>query len=126
VTLADFVAAALRELRTQFGDDNVSHREDGSGGALVRIATIDLPSPPYNSPTWLGFQVPYTYPACEIYPVFVRRDLRIDGVVKPPLGLADFDGAPALAISRKPKSGSSGTAVIKALKVIAFLWEQAR
>lgn len=118
------VAEAIDELRQQFGSSAVTYEEDGSGGAYATISGIDLPTP-YNSPTWMSFQIPYTYPAAEVYPVFVRADLRADEYKNEALRQATWRSTPATQISLKiinnRRDAELESVALKVLKVIAWL-----
>jgi hypothetical protein len=113
------VAEALAELRSQFGDANLSFVEDGSGGAFVMIENVQVLAP-YNSPTWLGFHIAYTYPDATIYPMYARGDLR-DDFNNPALQRLSYRNREATQISRRSPQGASETAVLKVLKTLAWL-----
>lgn len=123
------VVRAIAELEAEFGD-RVSYVEDGSGGAYVTIVDVALLSPPYNSPTWIKFQIPHTYPYSHIYPLYVRHDLRIDGQLKTAMSsVNDYRGSKATQLSRKtdrhPLNPGFDTAAAKMRKVLDWLCEVA-
>lgn len=126
--LTTAVEKAVTELRNEFGEAAVSVSEDGSGGAYVCIDNIALPSPPYNSPTWIAFQLAYTHPSADIYPVYVRHDLFQDGSYRPAMtDYPDYRGRHATQLSRGVRryelNPEYDTAAAKIRKVVAWLKE---
>src|SRR5581483_5501282 len=97
------VTQAIDEIRGSFPLATVTVRDDGEGGAYVRIEPVDPGSPYTQRETWIGFRITAQYPYADVYPLFVRHDLsRIDGQ---PVGEAmtpgNFDGQPAIQVSRR-------------------------
>lgn len=119
------VAQAVEEIRTAFPDVVVQVREDGQGGAVVIVESVDLGAPYNQNETWIGFQITFQYPYSDVYPHFVRGDLtRADGAA---LGEGTspttWGGRPAVQLSRRSNQldPSTDTAVLKLLKVLAWL-----
>lgn len=122
------VVQAIDELRTTFEGAAVSSREDGEGGAYVRIDPVDPGALYTQRQTWIGFRITAQYPYADVYPLFVRADLsRADGR---PLGEAmtagTFDGSPAVQVSRRSNhlNPATDTAALKVSKVL--LWMSSR
>jgi hypothetical protein len=120
------VSTAIEELKRQFCTATVTAREDGQGGAYVVIEPVELSTKFRPPSTWVGFQVPATYPYADIYPVFIGTDLqRADGVAfQAPVTLGHtFEGKGAIQISRRSAAAQSGSqkAVAKILKVLDYL-----
>jgi hypothetical protein len=119
------VSQAVDEIKKTFEGVTVVAREDGEGGAYVRIEPVD-PGPPYAlRETWIGFRITAQYPYADVYPLFVRPDLtRTDGA---PLGEGltpcTFDDQPAVQVSRRSNhlDPSTDTAAIKVLKVLRWM-----
>lgn len=119
------VRRALEELERAFPESAVMAQEDGEGGAKVVIEPVDL-GPPYEQvTTWIGFHIGFQYPYADVYPHFVRNDLkRADGR---PLGegtsTSSFLGRPAVQISRRSNrlDAERQTALLKLLKVLEWL-----
>jgi hypothetical protein len=116
---------AIAELRQAFESAHVTVKDDGEGGAYVRLEPVD-PGPPYaQRETWIGFRITAQYPYADVYPLFVRSDLtRADGQpLGEALGVASFDGQPAVQISRKSNhlDPSTDTAALKVLKVLRWM-----
>jgi hypothetical protein len=121
------VAEAIRELAEKYPSAAITARPDEQGGAFVVVDEVPLGAP-YSQPgSWVGFHVTHTCPYADVYPLFVRGDLRrIDGGA---LGEAitaghTFEGRPALQLSRRANHrDNSGieTPLIKLLKVLQWL-----
>jgi len=118
------VSSAIDEVRSNFPDAQVHICPDGNGGAHITVDPIELGSPYAQESTWVGFQVPHTYPYSDIYPHFVRHDLsRLDNaVLGEGFSPGQFQGRPAIQISRKSKDSTVAThCVAKLLSVIDWL-----
>jgi hypothetical protein len=120
------VAGAIEELKRQFADASFAVREDGQGGAYVVIEPVSLGTRYQPETTWLGFQIPPQYPYADIYPVFIGAECRrIDGasLVVPVTGGHQFEGRPALQVSRRSGAAQNGLqkATTKILKILDFL-----
>lgn len=120
------VSAGIEELKRQFGASSFAVREDGQGGAYVVMEPVTL-GPKYKpAATWLGFQISAQYPYADIYPVFIGADVaRADGVafVAPVTPGHQFEGRPAIQVSRRNSAAQSGLQKVpaKILKVLDFL-----
>lgn len=119
------VVQAIDELRTTFADAMVSARDDGEGGAYVRVEPVDPGTPYVQRQTWVGFRITAQYPYADVYPLFVRADLsREDGR---PLGEAmtpgTFDGSPAIQVSRRSNhlNPATDTAALKVWRVLGWM-----
>lgn len=119
------VTRAIEELRASFPDCALTIREDGQGGASVIVEDAPLGSPYEQDKTWIGAVITFQYPYADVYPHFVRGDLkRIDGK---PLGeatsIATFEGRSAIQLSRKSNrlGEAPQNAAKKYLKVLDWL-----
>lgn len=126
VTITPAVTQAITEIRATFDAATVSLREDGEGGAYVRVEPVDPGSPYAQRETWIGFRITAQYPYADVYPLFVRHDLR--RVSGQPLGEGitpnhTFDGRPAVQVSRRSShlNPATDTAAIKVLKVLDWM-----
>ncbi len=119
------VSEAVEQIRTNFPQNALLAREDGQGGATVRIDVMPLGSPYVQPDTWVGFRVTFQYPYADVYPHFVRPDLaRLDGrALGEAITPSTFDGQPALQLSRRSNqlNPATDTALIKLLKVMDWL-----
>lgn len=124
------VEQALTELRERLGTGAVQHKEDGAGGAYVIVNDIDL-GEVYTDETrrsWMGFHIGFQYPMADIYPHFVRPDLkRVDGRafgsgVGGPTQYEGY-GRDALQLSRRSnhRDPVTETALVKMLKVVEWI-----
>lgn len=120
------VADAVIQVRQRFTEP-VYAWPDGSGGAFVVIDQVDL-GPAWVEPvSWLGFVITHLHPLSDVYPHWVRPDLRrIDGLplAVPPLHSGNqFDGRPAVMVSRASRRRDPGvdTPARKAGSVLAYL-----
>jgi hypothetical protein len=120
------VSTAIEELKRQFGTASFNVQEDGQGGARVVIEPVTI-GPKYRPcDTWIGFQIPAQYPYADIYPVFIGANVvRVDGkpIVAPVTLGPNFEGRPALQVSRRNSAAQSGLqkAPAKILKILDFL-----
>ena len=125
MAITDEVAQAIAEIKATFDDASVEVEEDGQGGAYVVVETVDPGEQYEQRETWFGFQITFQYPYSDVYPHFVRGDLRrADGQG---LGEGTSPGTwrerPAVQISRRSNhlDPESDTAVIKLHKVLEWL-----
>lgn len=120
------VAEAVEEIRATFDGAAVTVRPDGEGGTYVRIDPVD-PGPPYaQRETWIGFRITAQYPYSDVYPLFVRHDLRRADSQALGEGITanqTFDGQPAVQVSRRSNhlNPATDTAAIKVLKVLSWM-----
>jgi hypothetical protein len=120
------VAEAIEEIRVTFEAAVVTVREDGEGGAYVRIDPVDPGSPYLQRKTWIGFRITSQYPYADVYPLFVRHDLsRVDSQALSE-GITPnntFDGEPAVQVSRRSNhlNPATDTAALKVLKVLNWM-----
>jgi len=119
------VSQAVNAIKQTFEGATVVAREDGEGGAYVRIDPVDPGAPYAQRQTWIGFRITAQYPYADVYPLFVRPDLsRTDGQ---PLGEGltpnPFDSQPAIQVSRRSNhlDPATDTAALKVLKVLAWM-----
>ncbi len=123
--MTPMVSQAVDEIKQTFDQSAVTVREDGEGGAYVRIEPVDPGAPYAQRETWIAFRITAQYPYADVYPLFVRRDLtRIDGQ---PLGegMAEItrNGDPATQVSRRSNhlNPATDTAALKVVKVLAWM-----
>ena len=119
------VAEAINEIRRTFEGAAVTARDDGEGGAYVRIEPVD-PGPPYvQRQTWIGFRITAQYPYADVYPLFIRPDLtRVDGQqLGEALCPSTFDDQPSIQVSRRQNhlDPTADTAALKVLRVLGWL-----
>lgn len=124
------IEEAIEELRHTFSDATVTFESDGAGGAWVTIDPIPL-APVYEQETsWIAFQITFPYPEADIYPLFVRPDLRRrdgaahgEGFQSVPWGPR---ATPGTQLSRRSSrlDPAIDTATTKVLKVLKWLSEQ--
>lgn len=119
------VAQAIEEIRAGYPASDVTIKPDSDGGALVIVSPVDPGSPYEQRETWIGFRITFQYPVADVYPHFVRGDLRrIDNV---PLGVGTsvttFDDRPAIQLSRRSNrlNPATDTALLKLQKVLHWL-----
>jgi hypothetical protein len=120
------VEEAIEEIRNTFEGATLTVKDDGEGGAYVTVEPVDPGTPYAQRETWIGFHITAQYPYSDVYPLFVRPDLRrADGT---PLGEAlspggTFGGRPAVQVSRRQNhlDPTVDTAALKVLKVLRWL-----
>lgn len=96
------------------------------GGAEVTVEGVDLGERYKPRTTFVGFRIEHTYPYSDVYPHFVRPDLRkVDGTALPSPGMnpgQQWQGQPATMLSRRsPRwDPNSDTAAGKLHKVLEW------
>lgn len=134
MSLVPEVASAVKELQEAYPNATVTAVPDGSGGAFVTVDPVDVSSRYAPSRTWIKFHITFQYPLADVYPHFVRPDLRrADGQTPGglPLGPGSSPGAftmngvqePAIQLSRRSNNLNPAvdTAVLKLEKVLEWL-----
>lgn len=125
MAIAPVVATAIEEIRATFEGATVTVKEDGEGGAYVRIDPVDPGAIYQQHETWIGFRITAQYPYADVYPLFVRADLsRVDqGQLGDGMTAGNFDGQPAVQVSRRSNhlNPATDTAVIKVQKVLRWM-----
>lgn len=120
------VSNAVEEIRAAFPTVTCQVVEDGEGGAFVTLEAAEIGEIYEPSSSWVGFRITFQYPYADVYPHFVRHDLRRrDGR---PLGEAinpgqQFQGWPSVMLSRKSNrlNPTTDTALLKLQKVLTWL-----
>lgn len=128
--VTEAIAEAIEELQQTFPDATVTAESDGHGGAWITIDPVPL-GPVYERDTsWIAFQITYPYPEADVYPLFVRPDLRRKD------GASHGDGfrsvtwgpraEPGTQLSRRSNrlDPAFDTAATKVLKVLRWLEQQ--
>lgn len=126
----DAIVEAIEELRQTFEDAIVTVEDDGAQGAWVTIDAVPL-GPVYEQDrSWIAFQITFPYPEADIYPLFVRPDLRRKDGGSHGLGFQLVAwgprGEPGTQLSRRSNrlNPAVDTAATKVLKVLKWLGEQ--
>lgn len=124
--LTKAVQTAIDEIRKTFDPSAVSVEADGQGGARVRVERAPLGAPYGQEDTWIGAHLPAQLPYSDVYPLFVRGDLRrADGAaLTAPLAAGHtFMGRPAVQISRRSTriDLASQTPGMKLLKTLHWM-----
>lgn len=121
------VENAILELKEHFKNNVFIVTEDNEGGALVIIEDVSFEERDHlydQKSSWIGFRIHFQYPYSDIYPIFIRGDIkRKDNA---PLGTGTspttFEGRPAIQLSRKSNKmcAETDTALLKVLKVMTW------
>lgn len=121
------VAEAIEELKAAYPKAALEVREDPDGGAWVTIDPVFVGDQYAPTESFISFQITFHYPVSDVYPHFVRPDLRrVDGN---PLGEATSpckfgpEARDGIQISRKSNrlDPAIDTAALKLEKVLAWL-----
>ncbi|RWQ69332.1 MAG: hypothetical protein EOS85_29400 [Mesorhizobium sp.] len=133
------VAEAVDDIKRHFGAGAVLVSPDKDGGAVVIVEGVALGKPYAQAETWVGFHITHACPYADVYPHFVRGDLkRADGLdlgeaitaphqfPQPGVVVGDAIGSrAAVQISRRANKRDAGsgleTPLLKALKVLRWL-----
>lgn len=125
ILINDSVNEAIEEIKAVFPDCIIKSNSDGAGGAYVTIELLDCGNQYVNNMSWIGFHVTFQYPYADVYPHFVRSDLKRKNGVALGEGFSDskFDGKAAIQVSRRSNKldPNRDTAVSKLIKVIHWL-----
>ncbi len=106
--ISSAVTGAVQEVQETFAESAVTVTATGDGGAWVVIDPIPLSSTYAQDSSWIAFLITFAYPEADVYPHFVRPDLkRTDGAA---LGEGGFSpttwggpagGEPGMQLSRR-------------------------
>lgn len=124
------VARAIDEVREAWPGHALEVLDDGSGGAYVIVADLDIGHAFVGARSWAGFHLTFQYPQPDVYPYYVRHDLaRVDGAaIAAPLNpghqMPGFD-RPAVMVSRKTAgwNPAADTAALKLERILIWLKE---
>ena len=126
--ITPIVEKAIEQIRASLSNCPLESVPDGSGGAFVTLNNVPLGQPWAQADTWISFQITFQYPYADVYPHFVRHDIkRADGrPLGTGLGQAQFRNQPAVQISRRSNklNPATDTAALKLLKVLQWLRSQ--
>ena len=122
------VLAAVREIAATISEHVVFAWCDGEGGVFVVVDDIELGAQWTPSTTWLGCRILNAYPEADVYPLFVRSDLkRSDGVpLAAPFHLrSQFADQAAVMVSRTTprRTAATASAAVRIINTINFLKE---
>jgi hypothetical protein len=125
MALKEEAAEAIAEIEATFPDAKVDVREDEQGGAFVVVDPVDPGALYEQRETWIGFQITFQYPFADVYPHFVRGDLRRTdgGGLVEGMSPAQWEQRAAIQVSRRSNhlDPAADTAAIKLLKVLEWL-----
>lgn len=120
------VQQAVEEIKVALSPSPCEIQDDQDGGAWVIVDDVPLGEIYEPERSWIGFRITFQYPNADVYPHFIRGDVRRkDGR---PLGEGiqpshTFLGRPALQLSRRSSrlNPLTDTAVLKLMKVLKWL-----
>lgn len=119
------VATAIEELKASFPGCEVEAIPDGSGGARVTMRGMQLGPPFTQDETWVMFDITFQYPYSDIYPHYLRGDLKRldDKPIVAPLRLVKLNNENVYQLSRRSNkwNASVDTAALKLHKVMHWL-----
>lgn len=121
------VEKAVAEIRAAFSDKEIQVVTSTDGGAEVTIEGIDLGECYEPQETFVGFRIHSTYPFSQVYPHFLRADLRkANDASLPTPGMTrgqQWRSQPAIMVSRSSRNWdpSQDTAVGKLYKVLEWV-----
>lgn len=130
MTTTEAITEAIEELRQTFVGTTVAVEDDGAGGAWVTIDPIPLGTVYEQETSWIAFQITFPYPEADVYPLFVRADLRRKDGGAHGEGFQTVAwgprGEPGTQLSRRSNrlNPAIDTAATKVLKVLKWLSEQ--
>lgn len=120
------VAAAVAEVKQAFPDQSVEVIPEAQGGAYVIVDDLPIGERFAPSTTWVGFLITFQYPDADVYPFFVRPDLKRADGAQLPGGLSGptvWNNRSAVQVSRRSNRWMPGvdTAATKLAKVLSWL-----
>ena len=120
------VEAAIAEIKEAFPGSEIEVISEPQGGAYVVVQNLAIGERFIPSTTWIGFLITFQYPDADVYPHFIRGDLkRADGQSFPSgiSGPTIWQNRPAMQVSRRSNHWTAGvdTAASKLAKVLSWL-----
>ncbi len=122
----DAVKRAVDDIRAEFPHNQVASVDDADGGAWITIEDVQVGDIYTPTTSWIGFRITFQYPYADVYPHFIRSDLRRKD--DRPLGDGitsghSYLGRSALQVSRRSNrlNPQTDTALLKLLKVLQWL-----
>jgi hypothetical protein len=120
------VEAAIAEIKEAFPGSEIEVISEPQGGAYVVVQNLAIGERFIPSTTWVGFLITFQYPDADVYPHFIRGDLkRADGQSFPSgiSGPTTWQNRPAMQVSRRSNHWAAGvdTAASKLAKVLSWL-----
>lgn len=120
------VQEAVEEIKATLSPCTCEIQDDPDGGAWVIVEDVPIGEIYEPERSWVGFRITFQYPNADVYPHFIRGDVRRkDGR---PLGDGiqsnhTFLGRPALQLSRRSNrlNPLTDTAALKLMKVLKWL-----
>jgi hypothetical protein len=125
VALKAAVERGIVEIRETVADNPVSVRDDGQGGAVVRVDNLHIGDQYEPSVSWVESVLTFQYPAADVYPHFLVPDLKRKD--RNPLGdgfgQVTWNNASATQVSRRSNrmNAAFDTAAIKLTKVLQWI-----
>ena len=103
--MAPEVEEAVAEIRSAFPGHEVRATTLETGGAEIVVEGVDLTERYEPQTTFIGFRIEHSYPYSDVYPHFLRPDLRkADGTALPNPGMIQgqqWQGGQAIMVSRR-------------------------
>lgn len=129
MALTPDVQQAIREIEAAFPDHRLTVEPDEQGGAYVVAESLALGDQYTPTTSWVGFQIGFQYPRCDVYPHFVSPDVRRSDGRNHAAGISgptDWRGRRALQISRRSNRWDPAfdTAAGKLAKVLQWMRDQ--
>ncbi len=120
------VQAAVAEVEQAFPGHRLEVIPESQGGAYVIVYDLPIGNRYVLATTWVGFLITFQYPYADVYPHFVRADLRhADGTSLPGgfSGPTTWQGRQALQVSRRSNrwNANADTAATKLAKVLNWI-----
>lgn len=121
------VVGAVEEVEASFPDCTVTSTPDGSGGAWVDIAGVDLGDRWNEGPHTLSFHIAASCPYADVYPLFLDERARLtDGTLPTAVSpgvTCHTDSRTAVQVSRRSNRWDPmmDTPANKVAKVLAWL-----
>lgn len=123
------VVKAIESLREHFEPTEFELESDGTGGAKLRLGPVQLGDAYEQEESWIGAHIPALIPYADIYPIFLRGDLRRKdqaALVAPMTQNHTFMGKSAIQVSRRSnrRNATVETVRMKLLKVLQWVNSQ--
>ena len=120
------VETAIAEIREAFPGSEITSISDPQGGAYVVVQDLSLGELFTPSTSWVGFLITFQYPDADVYPHFIRGDLKRADHTSFPAGITGpttWQNRSALQVSRRSNRWTAGvdTAASKLAKVLQWL-----
>jgi len=120
------IQAAVTEIEQAFPGHRIELTPENQGGAYVIVHDLAIGEGYIPATTWAGFLITFQYPYADVYPHFVRPDIKRINNTNLPQGFSGptiWNEFQAIQVSRRSNRWKPGidTAATKLAKVLDWI-----